>query len=374
MRITEVEALLLRGSTEINQLAADGSQDALLVRVHTDEGVVGLGEVDSQPQIVKAIIDAPASHANATGLARLITGCDPLDIDGLWQRMFEGSIYYGRRGAAIHAISGIEIALWDIAGKVAGKPICELLGEVRRWQVPAYASSLMPQTPDEAKRVAAAQAEAGFSALKLGWGPLGRDADLDVELVAAARHGLGEDRELMIDIGMGWKNAAEGIPRALRMEEHHPYWIEEPFWPDQYADYNALAASVKTPIAAGEEETTHWDFERLIIDGGVAIVQPDVTRCGGMRECLRIEQVARRHGRRLVTHSWSTGIIKAASLHVAAVLQQAEYLEYCVQNTPLNEALVRERFPVRDGLVEVPAEPGLGITLDEEVLARCLVP
>jgi L-alanine-DL-glutamate epimerase-like enolase superfamily enzyme len=303
----------------------------------------------------------------------LITNCDPLDIDGLWQRMFEGSIYYGRRGAAIHAMSGIEIALWDIAGKVAGKPVCELLGEVRRRRVPAYASTLMPQTAREAQRVAAAQAEAGFGALKLGWGPLGQDSDLDVELVAAARAGLGGDRELMIDIGMGWKDAAEAISRARRMEEYRPYWIEEPFWPDRYADYKALAEAVETPIAAGEEETTHWDFERLITEGGVDIVQPDVTRCGGIRECLRVEQVARRHGRRLVMHSWSTGIIKAASLHVTAVLEHAEYLEYCVQNTPLNEALVRERFPVRDGMVDVPAEPGLGITLDEEVLARCLV-
>jgi L-rhamnonate dehydratase len=372
MRITEVEALLLRGG-EINAGVADGSQDALIVRIHTDEGIVGLGEVDSQPHIVKAIIEAPASHSNANGLASLIIGQDPLQIAELWQRMFELSIYYGRRGAAIHAISGIEIALWDIAGQAAGKPICELLGEVRRTRVKAYASTLMPDTPEDAHRVAAECGEAGFEALKLGWGPLGRSPAEDAALVAGARAGLGDDVELMIDIGMGWKTAEQGIETARRFEEHRLRWIEEPFWPDHYDAYRALAEAVPTPIAAGEEETTHWDFERLMRDGGISVVQPDVTRAGGMLECLKVEKIARGLGRQVVLHAWSTGIIKAASLHVTAVLEEAHYLEYCIQESPLNRELAHQRFEVKDGQVDVPTEPGLGVTLDEEVLARCLV-
>jgi len=191
--------------------------------------------------------------------------------------------------------------------------------------------------------------------------------------VAAAREGLGEDAELMVDIGLGWSDADDAIRRVRAMLPSRPCWIEEPFWPDEYDLYRKLTAAVGVPVAAGEQETTAWDFERLIERGGVAVVQPDVTRAGGLRETLRIAELARARGRRTVTHSWSTGIIKAASLHVLAVLEEADWFEYCVQTTELNQRLVRERFPVVDGMVEVPTAPGLGVTLDEDVVRECLI-
>ena len=324
MRITKVEAILLRPKGPIDTGIGDGSQDGVLVRVHTDEGITGLGEIDSSPSVAKAIIDAPPSHKICSGLAAILVGENPLEIGRLWQKMYKGSLYFGRRGAAIHAISGIEIALWDIAGKAAGKPIHALLGGARRSRVTAYASTLMPDAPDDAARVVETQLKAGFQAIKLGWGPLGRDADLDCALVGAARRAGGDDFELMIDIGKGWESVREGIDRAKRMEEHRLAWIEEPFWPDDYDKYARLAAAVDTPIAGGEEETTLADFERLVERGGVEIVQPDVTRAGGISECLRIADYARRRGRRCVLHAWSTGIIKAATLHVLAVMEEAE--------------------------------------------------
>ena len=143
--------------------------------------------------------------------------------------------------------------------------------------------------------------------------------------------------------------------------------------PDDYDKYAQLVESVDTPIAAGEEEVTAWDFERLIDRGKVEIVQPDVTRAGGISECLRIAELARRRGRRCVLHAWSTGIIKAATLHVLAAMEEAEYMEYCVQTTELNQRLVAERFPVVEGYVAIPQKPGLGVELDEEVLRHCLV-
>lgn len=143
--------------------------------------------------------------------------------------------------------------------------------------------------------------------------------------------------------------------------------------PDDYEKYSQLAAAIPTPLAAGEEEAVLDDFERLIDRGGVEVVQPDVTRAGGITECLRIADLARRRGRRVVLHSWSTGIIKAASLQVLAVLDEAEYFEYCVQETPLNQRLVAQRFPLRHGQVDIPGGPGLGIELDEDVLDRCRV-
>ncbi len=373
MRITRVEAILLRPKGAIDTSIGDGSQDGLVVRVHTDEGLVGLGEVDSLPSVAKAIIDAPPSHKIASGLAALLVGENPLEIGRLWQKMYRGSLYFGRRGTTIHAISGVEIALWDIAGKAAGKPIHALLGGARRTRVKAYASTLMPNTPKEAARVITAQRKAGFSAVKLGWGPLGQSAALDVALVAAARKAGGDDFELMIDIGKGWGSARQGIDRARRMEAFDLTWIEEPFWPDDYAKYAALVAAVPTPIAAGEEETTLADFERLIGQGHVEIVQPDVTRAGGIAECLRIADYARRQGRRCVLHAWSTGIIKAATLHVLAAMEEAEYMEYCVQTTDLNQRLVTQRFPLVDGEVAIPDAPGLGVELDEAVLAEFAV-
>jgi L-rhamnonate dehydratase len=373
MRITKVEAILLRPRGAIDTSIGDGSQDGVLVRVHTDEGITGLGEIDSSPWVAKAIIEAPASHKLCNGLASLLVGENPLEIGRLWQKMYKGSLYFGRRGAAIHAISGVEIALWDIAGKAAGKPIHALLGGARRDRIKAYASTLMPDTPAEAARTIEAQMKAGFKAVKLGWGPLGRSAELDVALLAAARKAGGEALDLMIDIGKGWTSARDGIERARRMEEYRPYWIEEPFWPDDYAKYAALAAAVATPIAGGEEEATLADFERLVETGHVEILQPDVTRAGGISECLRVADYARRRGRRCVLHAWSTGIIKAATLQVLAAMEEAEYMEYCVQTTDLNQRLVAERFPLVEGEVMIPTGPGLGIEIDEAALKEFAV-
>ena len=373
MRITKVEAILLRPRGAIDTSIGDGSQDGVLVRVHTDEGITGLGEIDSSPWVAKAIIEAPASHKLCNGLASLLIGENPLEISRLWQKMYKGSLYFGRRGAAIHAISGVEIALWDIAGKAAGKPIHALLGGARRDRIKAYASTLMPDTPAEAARTVEAQIRAGFKAVKLGWGPLGRSAELDIALVAAARKAGGDSLDLMIDIGKGWTSAREGIDRARRMEEYRPYWIEEPFWPDDYAKYAALAAAVATPIAGGEEEATLADFERLVETGHVEILQPDVTRAGGISECLRVADYARRRGRRCVLHAWSTGIIKAATLQVLAAMEEAEYMEYCVQTTDLNLRLVAERFPLVEGEVLIPSGPGLGVEIDEAALREFAV-
>ena len=287
--------------------------------------------------------------------------------------MFRGSLYFGRRGAAIHAISGIDIALWDIAGKAAGRPVASLLGGARRTSVPAYASTLMPDTPAEVERVVARQREAGFAAIKLGWGPLGASESLDVALVGAARRAAGDGADLMIDVGKGWTNVRAAIKRTRMMEEHSPAWIEEPFMPDEYSKYAMLSEAVSVPISAGEEESTAWDFERLIDSGGVEIVQPDVTRVGGISEYMRVEQLARRRGRRCIAHAWSTGIIKAATLQVLAASEEAEWFEYCVQETPLNDGLVDEDFAVRDGRVAIPSRPGLGVELDEERLSSYAV-
>jgi L-rhamnonate dehydratase len=357
MRISNVEAMQLRPQGAIDTAVADGSQDGILVRVHTGEGIIGLGEIDSSPSIVKATIDAPRSHKVCSGLGTLLARENPLDIGRLWQKMYQGSLYFGRRGAAIHAISGVEIALWDIAGKAAGKLVHALLGGAWRDRVKAYASTLMSETPDEAARVVEDHLDAGFRGVKLGWGPLGRSADLDVALVAAARKAGGERLDLIIDIGKGWRSARERIDRIRRIEEYRPYWIEEPFCPDDYAKYAALAAAVSTPIAAGDEETTLADFERLVEKGNVAILQPDVTSAGGISECLGIAEFAGRQGQRRVPHGWSTdhqgGDAACSRCHgggrVHGVLCPDDGPEPAPRGRTLPRDRRRRRYPLRCG-------------------------
>jgi len=370
VKITDVEAIILR-QPQMDVSQADGSQDALLIRVHTDEGITGVGEVDSLPPVIKAIVDAPASHANASGLKALLIGENPLEIDRLWEKMFRGSIYYGRRGPAIHAMSGIDIALWDIKGQALSQPISRLLGGPHATTIRAYASTLMPETPDETRQVVADLVERGFTAIKLGWGPWGRDPDLDIALARAAREAAGDQVELMFDIGLGWPNADHAIRQVRRLAEVHPYWIEEPLAPDDVDGYSKLADAVETPIAAGEHDSSRWGFRELIDRARVDIIQPDVTRAGGISECLRIGQMAALRGVSTVTHSWSTGIIKAASLHVLAALPGATFFEYCVQETALNQALTVERFPLSaNGHVAFPTAAGLGIEIDEAMVEQ----
>ena len=369
MEITDVEAIVLRQAT-VDDAIADGSQDDLVVLVHTDEGITGIGEVDSAPDVVAALIRQDSSHAVAHSLRSVLVGRDPLDVEGAWDAMYRGLIYVGRRGIGIHAISGIDIALWDIRGKALGKPVCELLGEVHRDRVRAYASMLMPDTPEETGERVAALREKGFTAVKLGWGPLGRDPDHDVRLAAAAKDAGGDGVDILIDAGLGYEDDAQTAIRVAReLEQLGIGWLEEPFLPDAYEAYAELADTVDMTIAAGEQDVTRWGFRELIERGHVDLVQPDVTRCGGITETLRIAKLAAEHGVGTVPHAWKSGIIKAASLHVNAVLPDGRYQEYCVADTPINTSLTVERLPIEaDGCVAVPTAPGIGITLDEDVV------
>ena len=211
--------------------------------------------------------------------------------------MYRGLIYVGRRGIALHAISGIDIALWDIKGKALGKPVCELIGTPQRDRVRAYASMLMPDEPGEVRERVSALREQGFTAVKLGWGPLGADADQDVELAAAAVEAAGDGGTILIDAGLGYgSDAKKAIGVARELEELGVFWLEEPFEPDEYEAYAELADAVEIRVAAGEQDTTLWGFRELIERGHVDLVQPDVTRCGGITELLRIAEFAHERG------------------------------------------------------------------------------
>jgi L-rhamnonate dehydratase len=368
VRITDVEPIVLR-LDRVDTTRADGTQDAFLVRVHTDEGLVGIGEADTSPYVARTIVEMPSSHAVARGLRELLVGEDPLDADALWERMFHGTYHYGRAGAALHAMSAIDIALWDIAGKASGRSVCELLDGNRVERVPVYASEVMPETPDEVRRIAEAAVAAGYRALKLGWGPLGEDLDRDEELVQAARSALGPERDLMLDGGMGY--TVEGAAELVgRLQDVGLYWLEEPLAADDYAGYRRLGELVEVKLAAGEADSRLEPFRALAQKAGVDVLQPDLARCGGFSVARRIGELQREVGVEVVPHCFSTGVLVAASLHFVASLERPTYAEFSVADSPLVQGVLGEPFELRDGMLAVPTGPGLGIELDEELLTR----
>ncbi len=368
MRITDVEPIVLR-LAEVDATRADGTQDAFLVRIHTDEGIVGVGEADTAPMLARTIIEMPSSHSLARGLREVLVGEDPLQIDRLWQRLFHASDHYGRRGAALHVISAIDIALWDIAGKVAGRPVCELLGGRRLEKIPVYASEVMPETPDDVRRIAGRAVEAGYSALKLGWGPLGRDLAFDEELVRVARETLGPDRTLMLDGGRAY-TVKSTLELLRRVEEHRLYWFEEALQPDDLDGYRRLADRAGVRIAAGEADETLAPFRELVEQGHVDVLQPDLARCGGFTVARQIALLERSSAVEIVPHCFSTGILIAASLHFVATLDRPTWSEYSVADSPLVNGILQEPFELESGCLAVPGGPGLGVELDPDAIAR----
>ncbi len=368
MRITDVEPIVLR-LPSVDTTRADGTQDTFLVRVHTDEGLTGIGEADSSPYVVRTIVTMPSSHAIARGLRELLVGEDPLQIDRLWQRLYRGSSYYGRSGPALHAISSIDAALWDLAGKAAGRPVHELLGGSRVSALPVYASEVMPDTPEGVRAIAEKAVAAGYGALKLGWGPLGRDLAYDELLIRTAREAIGPDRDLMIDGGQVYsvRRAAELL---RRVDDVGLYWFEEPFAPDDHESYRRLSDRVGTRIAAGEADTTIGPFRALVEHGHVDVLQPDLARCGGFTVARQIAQLAREHGVEVVPHCFKSGVLVTVSLQFACTLDRPTYSEYSVAESPLAGGLLERPLAFRDGMLAVPDGPGLGIELDEELVDR----
>ncbi len=363
MRITAVETIHLR--VPVVEAIPDGTLDVLMVKIHTDEGLTGIGEVTSQSYVCKACFEAPRSAARRHGLASILVGEDPRDVEGLWEKMYHETNRYGRRGAAIHAISGADIALWDLKGKIQDKPIYELLGGAVRRDVRAYASVLFADTPAETAAMAQQYVDMGLTAVKFGWGPIGPDPEVDVAHVQAAREAVGDDRSLMVDAGHAW-DWETALGRTELFQPFNLQWLEEPLSQDDRKGYAELCQRSEIPIAAGEGDVTHWDFEDLI-DRGLHVVQPDIAFCGGITVCERVSKMTTAQGRRVVPHCFSTGINLAASLHWISTVPDGDLVEYCLRPSPLLRKLVVNLPPVVDGRVPVPDGPGLGIELDEDI-------
>ena len=371
LTITEVEAVFCR-LDEIDAERCDGTQDTLLIFVTASDGTVGVGEVDSAPLVAKAVVEAEPSHLIARGLRSILLGRNPLDIDVCWHAMVSGSRYFSG-GATMHAISGVDIALWDLAGQVLGLPVARLLGGARSEWLDAYASLVMPDTPALAAKEAARYAERGYRRIKFGWGPIGQDLAFNESLVREIRHAAGDDVTIMIDAGQVW-DTKTALRMASMLESYAIDWLEEPVAPDNLTGYRALSDRSSLTIAGGEAESDYAAFERLIDDGGVDLIQPDLARCGGLTQGRRLAWLAHQRHRRVVPHAFKSGVLVAASTHFAASIPNGGLIEHTVSTSPIARDLVRREIGFVDGRVRVPLDrPGLGIEVDRDVLERLRV-
>ncbi len=380
MKITDVQLFVLKSEGLYNN--PEGSDEPLgptymgVVKVSTDEGICGYSDLESCASVAKACVDAPKWSQEPgmecfDGLASLIVGENPLEVERLWYKMYRGSIYYGRRGVAIQAISAIDIALWDICGKAYRQPVHVLLGGKWRDTVRAYGSTLFRPTPEAIREAVSQYIAEGFTAVKFGWGVFGRDARRDVKLVEAARAALGDDRDLLVDTG--WfveRTPKEAIQVVRSIEAFRPFLVEELLHPEDYDGYRQVSTTVETRIACGEQEATEWGFAQLIERGGVDVLQPDLTRCGGFTVARKIVHMADRANRLVIPHSWSSDLLTAASLHLAAFQRRAEFVEFSTSQGPLSRMLVKEPLRMKNGYLSVPMGHGLGVEVDDAVIEQ----
>ena len=364
MKIIDVETIYIK-EKKIEK-RTDGSQDALLVKITTDSGIIGWGEVDSCPVVASAIINAPYSHKLVDGLKNIIVGENPLEIEGLWDKMYQNTIYYGRNGAVIQAMAGIDIALWDIKGKFLNLPIYELMGGCFVDKMRVYSSNMFQfNLEDTLERVQIA-IDTGHTAVKFGWEPFGFDEALDLKYVEEIRKKLGNNLDFMLDVGLIW-DAKTTIKRAKSYEPYNLFWIEEPLHPDNYHGYGIVSDKCIQHIAAGEEECSITGFKNLIDLGNIDIVQIDVTRCG-LTQAKKIADYANILGKKVCNHNFTTDINSAASLHFLCSIPNSLVMEYCQEKGEISRKLCSNPVKIKDGFAHLPTEPGLGVIPNKEII------
>ena len=378
MKITDLQVHVLRSPLAEPFAFSQGwvhHRSATLVEVQTDTGLVGWGEAFAQglepPQVAAAAIE----HA----LRPLVLGADPLDIEVLWHRMYHQTRDHGRKGSVIAALSAVDIALWDLAGKHHGLPVHKLLGGAFRTRVQPYATGFYrikgQGERDRLVQEAHAHREAGFRLMKV---KLGYGVDDDIQVIQAIALAVqGSDVMLMVDT-----NHAYGRAEALRLgwvlDEIGVRWYEEPVVPEDIDGYVELRARLRTPIAGGENEHTLYGFRELLGRHAVDIAQPDVGSCGGLTAARHIAVLAQAHGIEVNPHVWGSAVAQAASLQLIAALPvthhslyaRAPVLEYDRSSHPFRRELVTQPLELVDGMVEVPTGPGLGIEIRRETIAR----
>ena len=368
-RITRIEAAPLFGESPKGGWSAEiRPEDSIhaLIAVHTDQGLTGYGSVFTDGRLVQAGLKV---------LEPLFLGADALSPDFVSEKLHQNTFWMGRGGTLTHTISGIDIALWDILGQATGLSVGRLLGGRYRERVQPYCSLLMEE-PAAMKDVVASYREKGFSAFKIGWGPFGRalDVKLDEAIVRAAREAAGEKSKLFVDAGASdalWPHGLKWAKRTAEMlADYEVGWFEEPVRPDAIDDYRELRRSSPVPIAGCEVLTRRQNFIPWLTTGAVDIVQPDVTKVGGISEQRRIAWMAYDLGIKYVGHGWNTALGLAAALQMACAFPDADLVEF-IGGSPYVDGILAEPFDLDgEGWLTIPDRPGLGLRLDRDKVAR----
>lgn len=336
-----------------------------LVEVMADGGLTGVGSVFTSSGLVRAGVEM---------LRPIWLGESAIEPERVSEKLRQSCFWQGRGGTLEHVISGIDIALWDLFGKVCGQPVARLLGGFYRRRIKPYASLLFDEPGPLAERLAAVKAR-GFRAIKLGWRPFGRrDGRFDEMLVRTARDTLGPDIDLLVDAGGSEQFWPHGYKWALRtsqmLAEYDVGWFEEALPPDDIEGFIRLRQESPVPIAGGEVLTRRQSFQPWLERGAFDIVQPDATKCGGISEARRIAWMAYDHNIQFVSHGWNTAVGLAADLQLAAAIPVARYVEFLTP-APYIEQIIREPFKLdSEGYLPILDRPGLGIELDRDALAR----
>jgi D-galactarolactone cycloisomerase len=365
MKIIEVKTIRLRAEIPLDgqvfsRSGVRNTRSATLVQVETDEGISGVGSCSGNGDLIEVIV--------AKVLRPLLIGMDPTDIDAVWDKAYVrgGHKEFGSRGIGVVALSGIDIALWDILGKARGVPIYQLLGGKCRDKVPVYATALYPEEPSKVARRARGFVEQGFHGVKI---KVGFDLEQDIRIVRAVRQELGKDFVIMTDANQGY-TVDVALKASDAFADCGAYWLEEPLFVEDIEGHAILREKGRTPIAVGENLHTRYAFENFIARGAVDFIQPDVARAGGITEIKKITALAASHKVPVSFHTWGDGVALAASVHLSAALPDCIVMELDYTYNPLREELLHEPFKVQEGYLIPSDTPGLGIELDREALQR----
>lgn len=330
----------------------------VIVRVQTDEGITGIGEAFGYMNSAQAVTAVLQDM-----LKPLLLGQDPMQINRLWQEMYRTTYYAGRAGVVLSAISGVEMALWDVKGKALNTPVYQLLGGQAHGKIPAYASLMPYRKPDAVAKACEVVLKQGYTIVKLH--------EISVEAVAAAREALGDDIKLLLDVNCAW-DVPDAIEMGKRFQLYNLYWYEEPIYPaDNYDGLAEVRARVGTPIAAGENEYTVHSFKRLIEKNAADVLQPSVFKLGGISQQKKVFTLAEVGAQVVVPHCFAAGPAMAATVQVSFSEPGAKFIETLIEE--LAEPIYRQPLVPVDGYWLPPESPGLGIELDEKVLAKYLV-
>lgn len=368
MKIAKVDVFPLSGGTvDGGWPQGNAAEENLhtLLEVVTDEGLSGWGSCSTSGKLVSGAMEI---------LWPLVEGESAVEPERVTEKLRQATFWQGRGGAVEHAISGLDIALWDLMGKACGQPVSRLLGGNYRDRIKPYGSILFDE-PDRLGRTLEDVVERGFRAIKLGWRPFGRRSrKFDELLMRTARQTVGDDVELMVDAGGSeqfWPHGLNWARETARMlADYDVVWFEEPLPPDDLAGHVELTRTARVPIAGGEVLTRRQAFLPWLENRAVDIIQPDSTKNGGLSETRRIAWTAFDHNVQLVPHGWNTAVGLAADLQLAAAMPVARYVEYLTPCAYI-EHLAAEPFRLdHEGYLRIPDKPGLGIEINREQLGH----